>query len=120
MYYFLQAAQVTVECIIDQVYHRNIMGAKGSNVQAITQEHNVGIKFPERSPPQGAHPGEQTIMNGSGEGEETIKEISPDPRNIIVITGRMENVEAAKQALLVRFYDYFLIWRYLNNAPMFN
>lgn len=93
-----------MECIIEQKYHRNIMGAKGSNVQGITQEHNVGIKFPERSPSQNAPPGEQTVENGSGEGgeeEESDKEVTSDPRNIIIITGRTENVEAAKQALLV-------------------
>ena len=61
------------------------MGARGSNVQAITQEHDVSIKFPDRDLPE---------MNGDSEG--------PNPRDVIRITGREENAEAAKQALLVR------------------
>ena len=67
------------------------MGPKGSNVQGITQEHNVSIKFPDRDPP----PKPAT----NGDAPESPKE--PEPRNIIRITGRLENAQAAKQALLV-------------------
>ena len=75
------------------------MGAKGSNVQGITQEHNVSIKFPERASPHNAPPpAEEPVVNG--EEEEHKKKLS-NPRDIIVITGRTENVEAAKQALMV-------------------
>ena len=82
---------MTIECVIDHTHHRNILGAKGSNVQAITQEHNVSIKFPDRTPSKAA---EEPVVNG----EEGKKE----GRDIILITGRTENVEAAKQALMVR------------------
>ena len=55
-------------------------------MQEITQHHNVSIKFPDREE------GDQAQV--------TDGEI--DPRDIIMITGRKENCEAAKQALLVR------------------
>lgn len=49
----LQDAQVTMECVIAQKFHRSIMGPKGSRIQQITRDHNVQIKFPEREDPQG-------------------------------------------------------------------
>ena len=85
---------MTVECVIEQKHHRNILGMKGSNVQAITQEHTVSIKFPERGATKTAtHPTE-----GAEENEEEKRERN----DVILITGRIENVEAAKQSLMVR------------------
>ena len=55
-------------------------------MQEITQQHNVSIKFPDR---------EETDQGQVTDGE-------TDPRDVIVITGRKENCEAAKLALLVR------------------
>lgn len=49
-----QDAQVTVECVIPQKFHRSIMGPKGSRIQQITRDHNVLIKFPEREDLQGS------------------------------------------------------------------
>ncbi len=43
-----QESQITIECIIPQNYHRTVMGAKGTKVQEITREFDVGIKFPDR------------------------------------------------------------------------
>lgn len=106
---YLQDAQVTIECVIEQKHHRNILGAKGSNVQAITQEHNVSIKFPERGAPKastttGTTPA-ATGAGGEEEGEEAVLNGEEDKakkaRDVILITGRVENAEAAKQALLV-------------------
>lgn len=59
-------------------------------------EHNVSIKFPEREP----------RTQPSEEGEESTTQAPPSPttdtsRNVILITGRKENCEAAKQALFV-------------------
>lgn len=51
---FFQDAQVTMECVIPQKFHRSIMGPKGSRIQQITRDHNVQIKFPEREDPQGS------------------------------------------------------------------
>lgn len=43
-----QEAQVVLECVILQRFHRVVMGAKGYKVQQITRDHDVQIKFPER------------------------------------------------------------------------
>lgn len=51
--FIYQEAQVTMECVIPQKFHRSIMGPKGSRIQQITRDHNVQIKFPEREDPQG-------------------------------------------------------------------
>jgi len=76
----LQDAQVTIECVIEQKHHRNVLGMKGSNVQAITQEHNVSIKFPERGSSKAAPPAataeeegeeEERAVNGEQEEEDT-------------------------------------------------
>ena len=101
----LQEAQVTIECVIHHKYHRSVLGAKGCNVQAVTQDHNVAIKFPEREGQkgeaaqkgEGAQTSEPAVVTNGVEGEVA----TPDPRDVIFITGRKENAEAAKQALLV-------------------
>merc|ERR1712088_1162711 len=82
--------QVTIDCEIEQQFHRTVMGAKGSKVQKITQEHNVQIKFPDKAVENGgAVPPQQ-------EGDQ---QRSSNP-NIIKITGKKINCEAASQALL--------------------
>lgn len=43
-----------MECVIPQKFHRSIMGPKGSRIQAITRDHIVQIKFPEREDLQGS------------------------------------------------------------------
>jgi len=81
--------QVTIDCEIEQSYHRTVMGAKGSKVQKITQEHNVQIKFPDKAVENGGMPDERPPDS----------ERSSNP-NIIRITGKRANCEAASQALL--------------------
>ncbi|XP_052081432.1 vigilin-like [Mytilus californianus] len=99
-------AQVTVECVIPQQYHRTVMGNRGMNVQEITRVHEVGIKFPDRAPQQngggqndggqnGAVPAENSLPNGDVNGDEA----GHNKSDIIVITGKPENCEAAKLAL---------------------
>ena len=39
---------MVIKCIIPHKNHRDVMGPKGTNVQGITQDHNVTIKFPDR------------------------------------------------------------------------
>jgi predicted PilT family ATPase len=90
-------AQVTIKCEIDSKVHRSILGQRGAHVQAITSEHNVSIKFPDREP--------QLKSQTSEEGEESGAQAPPPrttdaTRNLILITGRKENCEAAKQALM--------------------
>lgn len=109
-------AQVTVECVIPQQYHRTVMGARGSHVQGITSEFDVSIKFPDKpmangGPRQGdsqgpaptpagdapagdAQPSDAPILNGDGETD------TPKKNDTILITGKLENCESAKKALL--------------------
>ncbi|CAG9585451.1 unnamed protein product [Danaus chrysippus] len=82
-------AKVTIECIIPQRHHRTVMGARGAKVKDITAEFDVQIKFPERDLTEGA---DIPLRN-----EENAE---PGQNDIIRITGRPENCEAAKKALL--------------------
>ena len=94
---------VSIECVIAQKYHRNIMGAKGVNVQKVTSQFNVQIKFPDRDP--GARG--QGMVNGSSSPVEVNGDdagsppASPRKCDTIIITGSKDNTEAAKEALLV-------------------
>ena len=45
--------QVTIDCVIEQTYHRTIMGARGSKVQKICSDHDVQIKFPDKASENG-------------------------------------------------------------------
>jgi len=75
--------QITVDCEIQQSYHRTVMGAKGSKVQKITTDFNVQIKFPDKAVENG-----DVAVNGD------------NSCNIIKITGKRDNCEKASQALL--------------------
>lgn len=75
--------QVTIECLIDQVYHRTVMGAGGTKVQQVCADHNVQIKIPERN--------NSNKENGEGE--------MNNNSNVIRISGKKENCEAASKAL---------------------
>jgi len=99
-------SQVTIECVIPQKYHRTVMGAKGSKVQQVTQEFEVTIKFPDR-PASGPGPegGEQqpqqheeNLPNGDTNGE--VADDKPKKQDIVLITGKKENCDAARDALL--------------------
>ncbi|XP_072246236.1 high density lipoprotein binding protein a isoform X3 [Leuresthes tenuis] len=95
-------AQVTMECVITQKFHRSIMGPKGSRIQQITRDHNVQIKFPEREDPQAAAPAEAPVQeNGEANGEvkEPVDPNAPKKCDVIVISGRKERCEAAIEAL---------------------
>ncbi|XP_078389931.1 vigilin isoform X3 [Cetorhinus maximus] len=92
-------AQVTLECVIPQRFHRAVMGLKGSKVQQITRDYDVQIKFPERDENQAGpdlHPQENGDLNSD------LREVEHAPRkcDIIVISGRKEKCEAAREALL--------------------
>ena len=95
-------AQVTLECVIPQKYHRTVMGAKGYKVQEITKEFDVGVKFPDRPPPpsdSGDAQQETPTMNGDAESESSGEGEKIRKCDIIIITGKQENAEAAKAAL---------------------
>ncbi|KAK0077806.1 hypothetical protein PV325_003421 [Microctonus aethiopoides] len=103
-------SKVTIECIIPQVHHRTVMGAKGYKVQVITSEYDVQIKFPERDTSNHEEHqtneqinGDESDKNGdnceNGENGDT-KNHNPSPYDIIRITGQPQNAENAKKALL--------------------
>uniref|UniRef100_A0A671VHA8 Vigilin n=1 Tax=Sparus aurata TaxID=8175 RepID=A0A671VHA8_SPAAU len=97
-------AQVTIECVIAQKFHRSIMGPKGSRIQQITRDHNVQIKFPEREDPQGKR---RINENGEANGEvkEPVDPNAPKKCDVIVISGRKERCEGAVEALKVLHKD---------------
>ena len=69
------------------------MGPKGNNVQKITAENNVQIKFPEKARNGNGTP------NGDLNEEETNGHEASDSTEIIRISGKKENCEAAAAAL---------------------
>jgi predicted PilT family ATPase len=92
-------SQVSMECVIPQKFHRTVMGSKGYRVQEITREFDVGIKFPDR-PVEGeaaAHAeGEEPLVNGDVPAENGTS----NKQDTIIITGKEENCQQAKEALL--------------------
>ncbi|KFM62860.1 Vigilin, partial [Stegodyphus mimosarum] len=88
-------AMETIECVIPQEHHRTVLGTRGSKVQNIERQFNVNIKFPDREKPAES---EKITMNGECHIDEN--ETDKNQKNIILIKGRPENCEAAKQALL--------------------
>ncbi|XP_075236995.1 satellite-binding protein 1 Dp1 [Lycorma delicatula] len=100
--------QVTIECIIPNQHHRSLTGHKHIKVQELCATYNVQIKFPERinqddfshqNSDYDGHQldgidndGSEQLMNGDTQ--------RPLPSDIILITGKPEKCEAAKQALL--------------------
>lgn len=98
-------SKITIECIIPQVHHRTVMGAKGCKVQMVSSEYDVQIKFPERETTSNHDEQPSTEqMNGDENGVAIIPPIvenhGPQICDIIRITGQPENVENAKRALL--------------------
>uniref|UniRef100_A0A8C2SZQ1 Vigilin n=1 Tax=Coturnix japonica TaxID=93934 RepID=A0A8C2SZQ1_COTJA len=93
-------AQVTIECTIPQKFHRSIMGPKGSRIQQITRDYGVQIKFPDReeNPAPVVEPALQENGEEGGEGKDADPS-SPKKCDIIIISGRREKCEAAKEAL---------------------
>jgi len=92
-----QENQVTIECIIDEKYHRTVIGQKGKNVQGITSTYNVQIKFPDRGNQKenGVAQNGEAVENGVAEEEEPA-EVN---RNLILISGHKDKCQEAKEAL---------------------
>ncbi|CAI9616653.1 unnamed protein product [Staurois parvus] len=94
-------AQVTIECMIPQRFHRSIMGPKGSRIQQITREHGVQIKFPDREEnpqPNAESPAQENGEEGI-EAKVAAEPGSPKKCDIILISGRKERCESANEAL---------------------
>ena len=98
---------MTIECVIEQKHHRTVMGAKGFKVQEITKEYEVGIKFPDR--PNNNQQQQQPVVNGeaavngaengSTVSDDAASDDAPNKSDIILITGKRDNCEAAAKAL---------------------
>lgn len=85
-------AQVSIECVISQQHHRTVLGTRGSRVHNVQAEHNVQIKFPDRDNTAEYIPTDQ--QNGTDGMEEGVRVC-----DVIRITGKLENCQAASQAL---------------------
>ncbi|XP_066966353.1 vigilin [Macrobrachium rosenbergii] len=85
---------ISMEVIIPQKYHRTVMGARGSKVQAITTEFDVQIKFPEKDLNIDMS---QMQINGEVNGD---AEPVTRPQDIVRLSGKKEKCEAARDALL--------------------
>jgi len=91
--------QVQLDVVIPQRYHRTVMGARGSKVQAITTEFEVQIKFPEKA--QENANGEEAPpaqVNGEVNGEEEPPAVRP--QDIVRVMGKKDRCEGARDALL--------------------
>ncbi|GAV00143.1 hypothetical protein RvY_11033 [Ramazzottius varieornatus] len=96
-------AEISSQVDIAPRFYGSIMGPKGQRVNQIQQDHKVRIKFPERREEQRNGGG----RNGGKENEATSEQESPltngdgqVKKEMVTITGRPEDVEAAKEALL--------------------
>lgn len=95
-------AQVTIEVEIDSVHHRSLLGPR-NRVNAIQGEFDVKIKFPAR-PKTEKEQGQQ--QNGGEQQVEVVEETEEERQaragrqNTVLISGRAENCEKAKEALL--------------------
>jgi len=100
-------AQVTVNCVIPQKYHRIIMGPKGSKVQSITEEFGVQIKFPDRVDPEAAvSNGVNNNNNDAAADKPAVEEEDGEAEPVvavesaITITGPQDKCDAAYAALM--------------------
>jgi len=93
-------SQVELKCIIPQKHHRAILGAKGVNVQQVTSKFQVQIKFPERAR---ENESQEPMVNGDSDNEpasEPTTDAGENACDVIMITGRKENAEGARDELL--------------------
>ncbi|XP_050305134.1 vigilin [Anthonomus grandis grandis] len=84
-------SMVTIECVIPQPHHGNVMGQRGWRVQGITSEYEVQIKFPDKENTEAYN---TELTNGDVESEPVRC------CDVIKITGKESNCLLAKQALL--------------------
>ncbi|CAH1957707.1 unnamed protein product [Acanthoscelides obtectus] len=87
-------SMVTIECIIPQKHHRNVMGAKGHKVQRIVADCDVQIKFPDKNY-QEEYTNYEQVNGDVATQQEPVQYC-----DVIRITGKDANCQAAKAALL--------------------
>lgn len=95
------------KCSVPQKHHRAVLGKQGNHVRAITADLGVNIKFPERRdrPDNSNDSNEEVVTNGNGSldnSDETDPEHveAENPADLIIVSGKKENVELAIQRLL--------------------
>lgn len=88
---------VQMEVVIPQKFHRTVMGARGSKVQAITTECDVQIKFPEKDSGNANGDESHGQVNGEVNGD---GEVATRPQDIVRVMGKKDNCEKARDALL--------------------
>ncbi|CAN7986811.1 unnamed protein product [Ixodes pacificus] len=93
-------SQVTLEVVIPQQHHRALMGTKGHKVQRINQDFNVHVKFPERESRD-----REPLENGEAAVNGEVAEVAPEEgkvrkEDLILIKGKQEDCEHAREALL--------------------
>ena len=91
-------SHVMIQCAIPRKYHGKVIGFKGVNTQALSQEYNVDIAFPERAAKSAV--GVETGTGSGGDNKASAIEDATDPRDVVTITGREENCLKVKEALL--------------------
>jgi len=90
--------RVTITCVVPQRHHRFFIRSRRAKVRIIENDFNVRIQFPDRPPyPENPSYGEgeeqqQPLVNGD------VSETNPCDE--IKITGKLENCQEAKKALL--------------------
>ncbi|CAL8236355.1 unnamed protein product, partial [Arctogadus glacialis] len=93
-------SQVSVEVVIQQRFHRALVGPKGSRLQQLTKELQVQVQLPERDDGSTGPPGpEPPAPQENGEAGPHA-EAAPRKCDIITVSGRPEKCELAKAALL--------------------
>ncbi|CAG0883419.1 unnamed protein product [Cyprideis torosa] len=92
---------VTISVSIPQKFHAGLMGKGGHKIQQLTRDYEVQVKFPDKR-------GGRIIENSANRPEEEPPLLNGDvpagdggnPNDFIRITGRKENCEKARDALL--------------------
>ena len=113
-----QESEITLEVDIPAKYYGHVMGPKGQRVSQIQQDFDVHVKFPERkdhrngqaavkptAPSTNGDNGDAPLSSGEQNGGENGSEHSETTevkKEVVTVTGRPEDVESAKEALLVR------------------
>lgn len=88
-------AQMTLEVEIESFHHRSLLGPK-NKVNQIQAEFDVKIKFPARPARPDQAGGDAQIKTEA----EPLSEEAVKAQNTVLITGRKENCEKAREALL--------------------
>lgn len=97
--------EVTLELLVAQKYHKLLIGRNGCHVQAVSTDFNVNIKFPSREVAAAAAATATPTTAAAEEEQATVDLEAPvvpelGPADVVTISGRAEQCELAKAALL--------------------